>query len=89
VPGLGQILNQNLKKGLIILALVLALFLGGAIRLAFLLKSMMNQPGAPSFNALTSLWYLIFPFGITWVYSVIDAFWTGRKRDKAIGGEIR
>ena len=89
VPGLGQILNQNLKKGLIILALVLALFLGGAIKLAFMLRSMINQPDIHSFNALTSLWYLIFPFGITWIYSVIDAFWTGRKLDKAIGGEVR
>jgi uncharacterized membrane protein len=89
VPGLGQILNQNLKKGLIILAVVLALFLGGAVKLAFMLRSMMSQAETHSFNALSSLWYLIFPFVITWVYSVIDAFWTGRKLDKEIGREIR
>ena len=89
VPGLGQILNQNFKKGLIILAVVLGLFSGGTVKLAFILRSMMNQPQTPSIDALSSLWYLIFPFVITWIYSVIDAFWTGRKLDKAMGEEIR
>jgi uncharacterized membrane protein len=89
VPGLGQILNQNVKKGLIILAIVLTLFLAGTVKLAFMLKSMMNHPETPSVHALRSLWYLILPFVITWVYSVIDAFWTGRKLDKAMGEEIR
>jgi uncharacterized membrane protein len=89
VPGLGQILNQNFKKGLIILAVVLALFLAGTVKLAFMLKSIMRQPGTPSVHALRSLWYLIFPFVITWIYSVIDAFWTGRKLDRAKGEEIR
>jgi uncharacterized membrane protein len=89
VPGLGQILNQNFKKGLIILAVVLALFLGGTVKLAFMLRSMMRQPETPSVHALRSLWYLTFPFVITWIYSVIDAFWTGRKLDKAMGKEIR
>lgn len=89
VPGLGQILNQNFKKGLIILAIVLGLFLGGTVKLAFTLKSMMNQPEVHAFNALGSLWYLIFPFVITWVYSVMDAFWTGRKLDKETGGWLR
>ncbi|MEJ2724508.1 MAG: hypothetical protein P8175_07655 [Deltaproteobacteria bacterium] len=89
VPGLGQILNQDFKKGLIILALVLALFLGGAIKLAFMLRSMINQSGPNSFNALSSLWYLIFPFVIIWIYSVFDAFWIGRKLDRAVRGELR
>jgi uncharacterized membrane protein len=89
VPGLGQILNQDFKKGLIILAVVLALFLGGTVKFAFLLRSMMNQPETASVHALRSLWYLIFPFVIIWIYSVIDAFWRGRKLDRAKGEEIR
>ena len=82
VPGLGQILNQNLKKGLIVLAVVFAIFLGGAAKLAFVMKTIMDQPEIQSVNTFASLWYLIIPFVITWLYSVIDAFWTGRKLDE-------
>jgi len=42
----------------------------------------MDQPEIHSVNTFASLWYLIIPFVITWLYSVIDAFWTGRKLDE-------
>ena len=71
------------------MAVVFAIFLGGAVKLAFVMKSIMGQPEIQSINTFTSLWYLIIPFVITWLYSVIDAFWTGRKLDKTIEGGIQ
>jgi hypothetical protein len=55
---------------------------GGAAKLAVGMKTIMDQPEIHSVNTFASLWYLIIPFVITWLYSVIDAFWTGRKLDE-------
>ncbi|MGD2126272.1 MAG: hypothetical protein PVG99_09345 [Desulfobacteraceae bacterium] len=98
VPGLGQIINQSLKKGLVILAIVFGLFVGGTVKLAFMIKSIINQPGFRidhperfvekiQGEGLSSLWYLIIAFAVVWIYSVLDAFWSGKKLDNQIGGD--
>lgn len=100
IPGLGQIINQDLKKGLIILAVVFALFVGGSIKLAFMIKALMDQGGlgvSPSTDVLkrlhgesfTTLWPLIIAFAAVWIYSVMDAFWTGKRLDREERGVSR
>jgi hypothetical protein len=94
IPGLGQIINRNLKKGLIILGAIFVLFVGATVKLAFIISSLSRQP-RPVRNGtqdimerlqgedLSSLWLLAVAFAIIWIYSVMDAFWVGRK----MGGE--
>lgn len=93
VPGLGQIINRNMGKGLILLALVFLLFVAGTVRLVFIIKSMVNQPVPVPRDAdgvlnmvrlqdYSSLIWLGLAFALVWVYSVADAFWTGRRMDR-------
>jgi TM2 domain-containing membrane protein YozV len=90
VPGLGQILNHEIKKGLLLLSAVFLLFVGGCIKLAFLISSVAanasSMGGDPqSFlqaigeENLGSLWILVALFAVIWIYSVLDAFFSGRR----------
>lgn len=92
VPGLGQIVNHHLKKGLFLLAIVFILFVAGTVKLSLLLKSLltgwdMNQLHASVIverlqgEDFSLLWVLGIIFSIIWSYSVLDAFWTGRKME--------
>ena len=99
VPGLGQIINQNLKKGLSILSIVFVLFVTGTIKLAFTIKSLFQGSETIRLNSttlgerlqgedFTLLWALAILFGVVWVYSVVDAFWSGKKmEDQGEGGD--
>lgn len=90
IPGLGQIINHEIKKGLFLLSAVFILFVGGCIKLAFLINtvaaSASSMGGDPqSFlhaiqeENLGLLWILVALFAVIWVYSVIDAFVSGRR----------
>jgi hypothetical protein len=90
VPGLGQILNHEIKKGLLLLSAVFVLFVGGCVKLAFIITSIMasnsSMEGDPQrfFQALGagnlgSLWIFVALFAVIWIYSVIDAFLSGRR----------
>jgi len=92
VPGLGQIINQSLKKGLIILSVVFILFIAGTIKLFFILQSALADVNVAQLKSvpvgdqlqgkdLTVLWVLLGLFAIVWVYSVLDAFWVGKKME--------
>ena len=93
IPGLGQILNNQLKKGLIILAIVFTLFVAGTIKLALIIDSFLEGQVIDRFDYgiiiqrlqevnFSVLWLLIVSFGIVWLYSVLDAFLVGRRIDK-------
>ena len=99
IPGLGQIINQNLIKGLTILSIVFLLFVGGTIKLAFIIKSLIDQTDITRFHSdnimkmlqeedLSSLFYLIIAFAIIWIYSILDAFWVGKKMEGQAGDEL-
>ena len=92
VPGLGQIINRNLKKGITILLIVFLLLVWGTIKLASIIKSLVIQQNITQYNSdiimeklkgedLSSLLYVTAAFVIVWIYSVLDAFWTGRKME--------
>ncbi len=98
IPGLGQIINQHLKKGIIILCAVFALFVAGFIRLFQIInsvfrsghtdlsdpKALMARLGAED---MTMLWCLGVAFAAIWVYAVADAFVGGRKMDQFENGD--
>ena len=90
IPGLGQILNNHLKKGLCLLAMVFILFIAGTVKLAFMVKSILKGSDMNQLNFriiqerlqgedISVLWALLVVFSMVWIYSVLDAFWTGKK----------
>lgn len=99
IPGLGQILNQEIKKGLVILVLVLVLVGAGVVKLASMVSALFAESASASFSAaglverlrtesLSDLYALLIAFALVWAYSVADAFWGARKaalKDKAEG----
>jgi len=98
IPGLGQVINGNLKKGMVLLALVFLLFVGAALKLVFIVQTYITRPELTSHRMpgdiktfqiedFSSLFYFIFAFAMIWIYSVLDAFWTGKKQDKEVQGE--
>lgn len=98
IPGLGQIVNQDLKKGIIILCAVFALFIAGIIRLLQIIhnvfrsgsvdvsdsKALMAKLGAED---STLLWILGLLFAALWIYAVVDAYVGGRKMDQGVKGD--
>lgn len=93
IPGLGQILNQQLRKGLILLGLVFLLFVAGAVKLAFIMKAMAGGPelGEASPQAAVGpgdfyfLAGILGAFAILWVYAVADAFWVAFQSERSLG----
>ncbi len=98
IPGLGQVLNQHLKKGVLILVAVFIIFVLGVIRLYGILNTAFD--GIDLRNPDTSLiidrlmaenpsvlWGLTISLGILWLYSVVDAYLSGRKIDRLGGGD--
>ena len=92
VPGLGQVINNQAKKGLIIFLAVFAILIAGAIKIYLLIKASLR---GLAINELypemvisrfksqdhAFLWLLLFIFVCLWLYSVVDAFIVGRKMD--------
>ena len=90
IPGLGQVLNHQIKKGLIILGIVFLLFIAGTVKLSLVISSLMEEVTIDRLDStavlenlhtgdLSVLYLLLTAFGIVWVYSVLDAFLQGRK----------
>ena len=93
IPGLGQIINQDLKKGIILLAAVFLLFVMGIIKLVRLIDAVFRTGRVDLSNPEmimaklraedpSILWYMAAAFVIIWFFSVLDAYLRGRKIDK-------
>jgi hypothetical protein len=93
IPGLGQIVNQHLKKGVFILLSVLALFVIGVVKLVFVINATLSEVDLNHLDAqsiiqklqvqhFTLIWGLVVAFGLLWLYSVVDAFLGGREMDR-------
>jgi len=90
VPGLGQILNQEIKKGIILLAIVFVLIISGTVTLTIIINSLLNNPYLDSASIIehiygensTSLRIIAAISFIVWIYSIIDAFMQGFKLDR-------
>ena len=92
IPGLGQIINQQLKKGACILAGTFILFIAALLELYRIIRAAMEaesmHPSAPGFiterlraEDFSALWVLLGAFALLWFYSVVDAHRAGRKID--------
>ena len=99
IPGLGQIINQHIKKGVCILFAVFVFLAGGIIALSLMIQAVLKQveinPSKPGviidgFRAQDSsaLWYLLAAFAVLWLYSVLDAYLAGRKIDQLGKGDL-
>lgn len=93
IPGLGQIINQDLKKGIILLAAVFLLFVAGIIKLVRLIHAVfktgpvdLSDPEMIMAKIRAEdpsiLWYMAGAFFIIWFCSVLDAYLGGKKIDK-------
>jgi hypothetical protein len=99
IPGLGQIINQNIKKGLCILSLVFVLFILAVLKLFFLVNSLYRGAELGRLDSgtimeklqnesLLLLWVLLILFAVVWIYSIVDAFWTGKKIENQVESDI-
>ena len=98
IPGLGQIINQDLKKGIIILAAVFLLFVMGIVKLVYLIHSVFRTGSVDLSDPEmimdrlraedpSTLWFMAAVFVVIWLFSVVDAYRRGRKIDKSEEGE--
>jgi hypothetical protein len=96
IPGLGQIINQDVKKGLVLLATVFILIILGGVKLYILFESAFREAASQGLTAqsilyqlrasdFTALWILVGLFGATWLYAVTDAFLRGRRLESKTG----
>jgi TM2 domain-containing membrane protein YozV len=91
IPGLGQILNRQIRKGLILLGLVFVLFIAGAVKFAFLISSItaaldlqeVSQKLIVNGSDLFILAGIALAFLILWIYSVVDAFWVAFQSERS------
>ena len=92
VPGLGQIINGQIKKGIILCLSVFILLISAAVETYFLIKASLKglainelypEMVISRFKAQdhTVLWIISAIFVCIWLYSIIDAFIEGRKID--------
>lgn len=97
VPGLGQVLNKRIFKGIILMAMVFVLFsaivFDLVILIIFHINDMKNADVENIDNMieklflegdLSTLWILIIISIILWFYSIIDAFLGGLKIEREI-----
>jgi tetrahydromethanopterin S-methyltransferase subunit G len=98
IPGLGQIINQDIGKGLGLLASVFILLILGVVKIVLILNAALETPSGTESAAgafidrflasdFTLLWGIVAAFFLVWLYSVIDAFFRGRQRDREDGEE--
>ena len=93
IPGLGQVINQHIKKGVILLALDFVFIIVFTIKMYQLIRGVVG-PGVLNSDEPemimdrimagdhTSLVFLFAAFGVLWIYSIVDAFLGGRKADR-------
>jgi len=98
VPGLGQVINEQIKKGLLLLGLVFILLTAAGIKLALVVSRLATNMEADRISPrglaagmteadLSLIWVLVLIFAVIWIYAIIDAFWVGVKieQEKAKG----
>jgi len=99
IPGLGQVINQHLKKGVIMLAAVFVMIVMFAVQMyrmiSAVIKSGAVNTGDPDVILdkimeadPSGLYLLLVVFCVLWFYSVIDAFLGGRKADALDKGAL-
>lgn len=94
IPGLGQVINQQLKKGLLMLGTVFVLLIVFTVRFVQVIQAVLGSSRImPSDSSVMIdrikgqdpwvFYVLLAVFGAVWAYSVIDAFLGGMEQDRA------
>ena len=95
IPGLGQILNRQIREGVLLMGLVFILFVAGAVKLAFIITSVTRQTDLAGIFQETAVGEgdllfvagIVAAFAILWVYSVVDAFWVALRSERSAGAK--
>jgi hypothetical protein len=95
IPGLGQILNQQIRKGVLLLASVFLLFVAGVVKLALIINVVTRQPDLAGSSQgptvgegdLLFVGGIVAVFAVLWVYSVADAFWVAFRSERSAGSK--
>jgi len=93
IPGLGQILNGHIKKGVLLLAAVFVLFLLGTLALYRVVSGAVGHAGGTAAGTaaivrsigsqdLSPLLWAAGCFAALWLYSVLDAAIAGAGLDR-------
>ena len=93
IPGMGQVINGQLKKGVILLGAIFMLVVIFCINMYLIISNMLGsgavKTGDPIavLNAIMTeknfgLYVVFLVFCALWLYSVIDAFLVGIRQDK-------
>ena len=93
IPGLGQVINQHIKKGIILLAADFVFIILFTIEIYQIVREVAESEvlnsGEPEMimertlgGDHTTLIFIFMVFGVLWLYSVVDAFLGGRKADE-------
>lgn len=97
IPGLGQVFNKRIIKGVTLMALILMLFI--AIMVSLLLAIIIQMPyvlaeGVENIYIvmiksltradLSTFWSLLIISVTLWIYSIVDAFIDGLKLEKGL-----
>ena len=96
IPGLGQVINRDLKKGTATLASAFVLLVVAAVNFFQVLSGAIESIWAdPSKQVplvdylkaqdLSLMWWVSGAFFLIWAYSVTDAFLKGMKLDRSSG----
>lgn len=98
VPGLGQVLNKKILKGLILMVLVFILFIAITVNLVYLIISQVRYIQVEDIENVSSmmvkvflrgdlstLWVLLIISLILWIYSIVDALIDGLKIERSSG----
>ncbi|MBW2624452.1 MAG: hypothetical protein JRD68_16200 [Deltaproteobacteria bacterium] len=98
LPGLGQVVNEQIIKGLALMGVITFIFLALLVKLFIDLSGVMGEAMGPDLGLgpdtmsrimegmrernLTLL-YVLGGFGVAvWAFSIVDAFQTGRRKFK-------
>jgi TM2 domain-containing membrane protein YozV len=103
LPGLGQVINRQIIKGLALMGGVTVIFLGLIVKVFLDLSRVTGQLMTPELtmpaDASAKFWVLIRQQNLTmvyvlmglglvlWIYGIVDAIIAGRRIDRAVEGE--
>jgi len=93
VPGLGQVLNGEMKKGLLIMVIVFIFIFGGIIKLIDLTMKLLPQLNPDEITReiiadklheaeFSNIWFVLVILSVLWLYSICDAFIIGKRLEK-------
>ena len=98
IPGLGQVINEQIKKGVIFLAAVFVFIVAFTYETYQIVRNIIRSGVLDNDRTTfmdkiltgdyTWLASLLAAFTLLWLYSVIDAFIGGRKADAREDGDI-